>query len=202
MAYTNPWSDTLVPGSTPARDIDDKFRMWSLAVKERMETFLVKDWNADPVEPQEDLAGTVTGKTIVIGGSSFRELNGSLKAVELNPNFLAVFRGSARVIAPVILPPGVTIKLIELQVNRGDVTNFTWRLIAVGFDTTAVETVVASSTVTNAGMQVFAQALSHTVSAAAAYYVDLDTAGAADVNSMRLYAVRLTYDTPDVTKTL
>lgn len=202
MSYSNDWDETLVPGSTPARDIDDKFRLFSNAIKERMETFLVQDWNADPVEPQEDLVGSVENKTIIIGGSSFRELNGSLKAVELNPNFLAIFRGSARVIAPVILPPGVQLKLIEFQVNRGDVTNYTWRLIAVGFDTTAAETVVASNTDAVAGAHIHSQALTHTVVSNAAYYIDLDTAGAADTDSMRLYAVRLTYDTPDSTKTL
>lgn len=202
MAYTNPWSETLVPGNTPARDIDDKFRMWSLAVEERMETFLVKDWNADPVVPQDVINGTVTGKTTTIGGSSFRELNGTAKATELNPNFLAVFRGSAKIIAPVRLPPGVVIKLIEVLVNRGDVTNYTWRLISVDFNTGVAENVIVSHTDAVAGVHVDSQALNHTVSDTAIYYLDLDTAGSADSQSMFLYGFRLTYDVSDATKTL
>jgi hypothetical protein len=203
MPYTNEWTETLVPGSTPAREIDDKFRLLSLAIKERMEgSGLVADWSADPVVKTAETKGEVTGKKILIGGSSFRELNGTLKAVELNPNFLAVFRGSARVIAPVILPAGVTLKLIEWFVNRGDVTNYTWRLVSVLFASPATESVIATNTDAVAGLHIHSQVLNHTIADSGVYYLDLDTAGAADVNSLFLYGVRLTYDTPDSTKTL
>lgn len=194
MAYSNAWSETSYPGSTQARDIDDKARLTSLAIKERMETFLVKDWSADPVEPQDGISGKTDGKRLTIGCERFRELNGTLKACELNPNFLAIFRGSARVLASFHLPGGARLTAIEILANRGSVTNYTFRLIAVAFATTIVETIVATNTVATAGLSVYAQAIVHTISPNALYYVDIDTAGAVDTNSMLLYGVRLTYD--------
>lgn len=203
MAYSNQWSETEYPGSTQARDIDDKARLTALAIEERMETFLVKDWRADPVEPQDSLIGKVTGKYLFVGCTQFRELNGSLKAVELNPNFLAVFRGSARVMAHVHLPPGTVIKMLEILVNRGDVTNYTWRMISVDFTAAPAEVVEFNdAAVATAGLHVRSSGVVNiTVANNKMYYLDLDTAGAADINSMFLYGVRVTYDAANSSQT-
>lgn len=203
MPYTNTWAETEYPGTTQARDIDDKARLTALAIEERMEDALVVDWRADPVVPKDSLLGKKVGKYLLIGCERFRELNGTLKAVELNPNFLAVFRGSARVMAHVHLPPGTTIKLVELMVNRGDVTNYTWRLISVDFANPPTETVLINdAAVATAGFHIRSSAVQNiAVAENKLYYLDLDTAGAADVNSMFLYGARITYDTPDSTKT-
>lgn len=203
MAYNDLWSSLNVLGSTPARDIDDKFRLFKRALEERLETYLVKDVNADPWEPPDELAGTIEGKKLFIGPAAFREHNSSVKATELNDSFLTCFHGSGKIITPVMLPAGVTIKLIEFLVNRGDVTGILWHLNTINFDSPATVAEVASNTDTVAGLHVHSQALNHTVVDSALYQLDLhSTGGVLTTPSWFFYGVRITYDTPDSTKTI
>lgn len=196
MAFTRSW--TIRPaGTVQAKQIDDEIRYLREDIEERMEQLLVDNWSIDPLVLKDSVSGRVFGKTITIPGVAFHKDGGNYNAS--NTGFDASsYTDSDPLIAPLELPVGCTIKLMEVLGNRGSAGSIQVRLHRHAFATVANTVLITTVAVGGAGAQlVESGVLAETIATNAYYTIDVDAPGTAG-NIYYLYAVRITYDTPDV----
>src|SRR5687768_15630398 len=107
MAYVYPFNATLISGSTQAKDIDLAFRNMHSALIERFNDKLVVDATADPWVLKNSITGFRVNKHIQIPFTSFLTFGGG--ALELLETGALVQGNNNALVAPVILPVGVTV---------------------------------------------------------------------------------------------
>ena len=206
MPYTLPWSGLTVPGSTtPSADIDVKLTNIPDALKERLEDVLVDDVTDDPWVLKNTAGGPVTGKRLLIPGTMFRERQGGGSDPSLNDIFIGAF-GDAQVMqAPVMLPPGVTVTLVEflMRVSSGNVL---WEFYNHQFTTPTVTKVVLESgsqagSGVNAVVIGTAAPVAHVIAPDRFYHVSLDTATSGGGILLEIYGCRITYNVPSSKET-
>lgn len=204
MAYTDAWA-TLenIAGTTPANQIDDKFRARFLGIKERMNEIFV-DWTADPVVLKDVIKGAVTGKRMLLTAEHFR-----VTAVGSNATYTTVkatYAGdSGPAIAGIVLPVGATITLIEFLLDVH--VSFAWEFYHTPFATAgaATPTIPAggSGSVLGGGLQILSSAvLGITITNSLLYRLKLEAGGSYPQDAFDIYGARITYNTTDVTQTL
>jgi len=207
MAHTNAWNTTDPPGSEQAKNIDDHIRKVRLDVGERLSD-IVTDIMADPLVLKPQYSGAVDGKQIVIPFSSF---NSSIigKEVTYGHGCLTAFSDSHVVLAPIILPPGTTIKKVELLCDAGDTAGLTWYLYSRNFggggsrpSSQSSHTTLVTTSVSGVGVQISATSdLTFVVDAATMYYIAVDGLGPNGL-SYDIFGARVTYNTPSAQKTI
>src|SRR5262245_37287946 len=103
MAFTHVWTDSIPPIGQNANQIGVDFRDSRLDIHERMDAALVKDWTADPLEPQDLLIGKADDLVKIIPFCSFlNDLNS--KENDIGDGSLNGFVGSDPLVAPVFIP--------------------------------------------------------------------------------------------------
>lgn len=136
MSYTNVWSDTIPPGSTAAKLIDDFMRQVRLDIHERMNT-LVGDWTADPIKLLPANGGAVTGKNIFIHHSAFQNDSSNHDWTRVDVSLSSSVIGTVKFWAPVILPIGATITGVSFNITAGGLLGSSFKLRKFVFNNTA-----------------------------------------------------------------
>lgn len=204
MSYTNTWAALRdISGSTtPANQIDDKFRDRMNGLQERLETELIQDCEADPWVVQDALKGKVTGKVLVIPHSAFIELAsvGDL-TLAFGSNSMGWVNGDGVMQAAVMLPPGVTVTLVEFLINNGSGT-FNWRFFKHAFSTSShTETNIATGTSATTGDQIVSSGvLAEVIDGGQIYQISCHNTGVTP--SVAVFGARITYNTPSSQQTI
>jgi hypothetical protein len=195
MAYTNAWSNVIPAGTVMSDLIDDHIRQLRLDIAERMAS-LVEDWTTDPVEPKAIWKGTVVGKKLIIPASNIiMEHDAGMSIVDSGAG---VQPSTGRAVLPLLLPPGVTVTLVELLADRRGNAFITWHLYRKSFSGAAAVSQadvihnVAGDVISDTGV------LAMVIDVDAYYYIDIEASGSAK----DLYAACVTYDTPDSRNTI
>lgn len=202
MPFSDAWNDTDPPGSELAKNIDDHIRKLRLQIDERMEAMLVEDWAADPLAYLDAVSGKKTGKQILIpfGAFLYGTTGSTSKGVEMHTSYVETYVDTGPMIAPVILPPGVTVTLVELMADKGDTTSVSWqfsyRLFSAGGSTDDENVIDAGTTFSTAGIQIKATgALTEVIAANTLYWIRVSATGSSG-QAYDLFGARITYDTP------
>lgn len=217
MPFTNLWSKVIPAGPTQAKLIDDHIRQLRLDLEERLQVLFAASVVGDPDHPQpisflrdplvltNAIIGKKLDKKMIIPFSSFvKEPLG--KEIDYAPGGrLLGFTDSAPIFASIILPPGVTLKRVELMNDRVDAGSVTMNVRRRPFMTGGVHdnsTVIA--TVNNAlnGIVISAPPdFAEVIADDQMYFIEIEAAGSAG-NGFSLMGARLTYDTPSALMTL
>lgn len=203
MAYTDTWVNLEnIAGATPANQIDDKFRARGLGIKERMNEIFV-DWEADPVVLKDSVLGKVTGKTLVIPHTLFRERSsvGAFNAT-LDGSGMGAFGDTGVLQASIVLPPGTTLKLVEILINTiADSIN--WEVFSYTFGAALpTKTLIESATDPTAGVHfITTGVLSEVIDAQHTYHISVDSTSSSTPPKFVVYGARITYDTPSSQQT-
>lgn len=188
MPYTNaPWVDATPPVGVLAIHLDDHIRQLRLDIGERLRT-IVEDIDADPL-----VVGKVAGKRLLLPYSAAM-VNGSHT---VSDDRLSLNAG-ARAIFPVVLPPGVTIKLFEVMCLNTFGTNITATLQRMAFgaftkftlSTKLLSTIGGPHTITS-------DAIAAVVANDSTYTLEVSAPA-----SFVIAAARITYDCPNMKVTL
>ena len=216
MPFTNLWSKVIPAGGTQAKLIDDHARQLRLDLEERFQILFEPSVVGDPDDPQPIsfardplvLANAIIGKKLdkklVIPFASFvKQTLG--KEVIYDIYKLYAFTDSAPLIASIILPPGVTLKRVEMfwdRVDAGSVTvNVRKRAFLAGQPQNDSQ-IIATKNNNVDGVRVDATPdFVEVISDAGLYYIEIEAAGTAG-NSFHLYGARLTYDSPTSLNTI
>lgn len=207
MGHTRAWDVTLPPGTTQAKQIDDEIRKVRVDVDERFADIMV-DTLADPVDLKPQFKGNVDSKQLVIPFPMFNsDTNG--KDTTYHLGYGQAFTDTGPLVAPIILPPGVIMTLVELLIDKGDAASIEMdvmaRSFAAGAGRPGSQTAnVSLSHVTSAGAGVVilpTAALNVTIDPAQLYYIVVEAIGPAG-NSFDFYGARVTYKTPDCRNTI
>lgn len=192
MAYTNTWNTTSPAGSVAAKLIDDHIRQLRLDLQERM-LALVVNMTDDPVIVLDAVRGVKTGKKLIISASEFYcepETEVTYAGLYADVNSAA---GVLR--APFSLPSGVSIKKIRWLLDNNDTAVLTVTLKSSPFSVAAAVTTANTQTKATTGLEIKdSGAISIAVNGTDYYWLEADKSSGA---SFRLYAVEITYDTPD-----
>ena len=218
MPFTNVWSVVIPAGATTqAKLIDDHIRQLRLDLEERFNSTLYKPSEAgDPDDPQpnaflrdplvlkDGVSGKKKDKQLVIPYSAFIK-NTLGKEFIFDQYKLTAFTDTSPIYAPFILPPGVTLKRVEVMNDRHDAGSVVIRILKRTFAAgEAVDTNVEIATVANlaAGRVLSAPAdFAEVIAAGTLYYIEIEATGTAG-NSFYVMGVRLTYDSPTHQTTL
>src|SRR5690349_20727762 len=151
MAFTNAWSDVIPAGGTQAKLIDDHIRQLRLDLHERLNAVLTQDWTADPLVLLDIISGKKNDKKLTLPYSAFvKEPLG--KEIYYDADKLIVFTDSAPIKCPIVLPPGVTLKRVELMNDINDSGGVTMDIRKRPFAAGApVDESTLIATVTNVG---------------------------------------------------
>src|SRR6476620_10194348 len=131
MPHTNPWDTTSPPGTELAKNIDDHLRRLRLDITERLAD-IVDDPYADPLVLKNQFTGQKTGKQMVIPFSDFT-CSTTGKEIIYGHGVLNGFSDCLVILAPIKLPPGVTITKVEMLMDVGDCTSINWWLYTRNF---------------------------------------------------------------------
>jgi hypothetical protein len=208
MAYTRNWDNTTPAGSSQVSAGDDSIRSMKEDISQRLLSVFV-GIDADPLVLKPDVVGSIgaaTKKMIVPGVAFQPSENGTDDVTYQGMSMVSDNSGDRQVFAPLILPPGTVITLVELLSDKRTLAGIECSVIKAPFSVVPVETTaVGPITNTTAGIQL-------TSSGAVAYDVtDADylhimvvptTAGLLGVDRFTLYAVRITYQATSALETL
>lgn len=200
MAYQYPFNATLISGSTQAKDIDLAFRNMHSALIERLNDKLVVDATADPWVLKTSLTGQKTSKKLLIPFTAFLTFGGGeLDLVETG----AIARADNNaLVAPVILPQGVTITQVNIftAIAGGGVR---WLLYKIGAVSPFAKTDVAADSTATQGAQVLTSAaLSEVTTGNEMYFLLVDSTTSNIGHFHILYGASVVYDAPAHTNTL
>jgi hypothetical protein len=205
MPYTNIWSVVIPAGGVQAKLIDDHIRQLRLDLAERFEDVLFVDMDTDPIVLKDAVKGKKVDKKLIIG---FAELAKNILGKEyvIDAFKMTAFTDSAVIIYPIKLPPGVTLKRMEIMNDRVDSGSVIFELrkrdFGAGFPTNDS---VLVATVTNngvAGVVVSAPAdFAEVIGDDQIYFITMEATGTAG-HSYNIFGIRLTYDAPDSLSTI
>lgn len=201
MAYTHAWVAT-VSGAQPADQIDDIISAKLLDIEERLEGALVQDMATDPVLPLDSILGKKTGKKMLIPFTAFVIEPSELNAFQYNSHFLTINATAGAATAPVVLPAGIRIKRIKWLLSSDDGTTVTMKLQSAGFAVGVVTpTDENTQTKSTSGQEIVdSGAIDLAVDGTRYYWLTIDKPSG--VPAFSIYAVEITYDTPDGRSTL
>lgn len=202
MPYVVNWTTLTVDGSTTdAKDIDVKLTNIADALKERLEDVLIEDATDDPWVLKDTAGGAVVGKRLLIPHTSFVPLTGNTSAVRPT-DIINIDEPGEWSQASLILPPGVTITLVEFLVDMATNDTINWKLFSHNFSTTTpgTENAIASGSSVATGVHIISSgALGHVVLNNLLYQLAINVTG---VNpSFLLHGARVTYNTPSSKET-
>jgi hypothetical protein len=146
--YTNPWSNTIPSGNTPANQIDDHIRQVRFDVAQRLGEIFV-DFAASPLVFRDFILGKATGKKMLIPPHAF--IGADLDPVAFGDDSVATTEVTT-LYAPVILPPGAVITQIRAAVKRGATGVLNFALLSHTFNTAvtlAVESIISQGITAN-----------------------------------------------------
>lgn len=206
MPYTRVWTKVNPPGSQAANTADDELRNLREDIEQRI-TSLVTGWDTavptDPIVVKPEILGNVTGKTILLHSSAFDQIEAANTAWT-GTDSTAIKSTAAQVLrAPLVIPVGVTVTLLEVMINWGAGGAHTCKLRYQDFAGGAlvVTDVAAISITSGAATAIYASgALTHVVLANKMYFIEM-TLGVPAVAAF-FNGVRVTYNTPDTRNTL
>ena len=208
MARTNEWTTTHPPGTELARNIDDIIRRLRLDIDERMREF-IPNWADEPgpVVLADVYLGVKTSKQVVYPFNYFNGGGyGSEAVYETAGGRVLAVVSTGPLFCPIVLPPGVTIRFIDLHVNRGIVFSIDWSLYSRTFGSATAPSPLESKSVITAGnstsqMQ-FEDEDGIVVDGNTMYYVGVEGFGGIPGASFSVYGLRVTYDTPNNLSTI
>lgn len=202
MPYVIPWTTLTVDGSTTdANDIDEKLTNISQALQERLESVLIEDVQADPWVLKPTVGGAVTGKKLIIPHTLFKERTGGATDPTVNDINTSVL-GTAQVMqAPVFVPPGCTITLVEFLVGNMGTGAILWEFFRNAFSISSTKVLLDSGSSATGGVHIISKAVSVLVGADQLYHVSLDTSLNSSGAILLIYGARITYDTPSARET-
>jgi len=193
MAFTDPWNVTDPPGTEQARNIDNHIRKLRLQLEERFEAAWVKDFTADPLELRDEVSGFKEGKMLLIPMADIKTHTGEGANESTGGEYVET---STDFFIPIRLPPGVTIKYVELLAHRLSNT-FQWELRSRPFgpgSSTIIETVTHSAPNTGIGISITPE-LNVVVDSNTLYWINGNRVPTNE--GRRLYGARVTYNTPN-----
>lgn len=217
MPFAFTWTNVDPADPTAANLLGKDIRDLRAAIQERMDSvFTGGSWaTSDPTHPlvvAPAISGAVAAKTISIHHSAFKVMGGTgiltlteLYAQNTHASAVAIGDNPLTLIAPVVLPQGVTISGASIMVDPRGAGS-----VAAAFDyvtyiapgaTVANVTNIASAGTTGVTIAAQGGLISPTSSLLAyVFKVILNNAPGGDGN--RLYAVQVYYSTPDCRSTL
>jgi hypothetical protein len=202
MAYTRAWSDSNIPGSTQANQIDEEFRASKVDIHERMNE-LVVDWTADPVVPLAALKGALLNKILVIPHTSFWATTQT--GLVLTTQYISVQFVTGPLLAGFTLPVNVTLKQLDILCDLRAAVPVDYTIYKTAYTNPPDLSILDSGQIITVGLQVFQSGVispTEIVSGNEIYYISFDQGGTGAVESFRLYGVRAIYDCPDSTATI
>lgn len=202
MAYGIDWTSLQVDGSTVnANDIDLKLTNIPDALKERLEDVLVVDVTADPWVLKDVAGGPVTGKRMLIPAFSFQPHQ--LSNSSFNTLGWTVV-GDSDMLASLILPPGVTVTLIEFYVSGLSGTiNWEFNRPQHGAAGGPAEDTIASGSSATSGVHVISSGvISHTIASDRYYNLLIYSSLTSSLPAFILWGARITYNVPSSKETL
>lgn len=127
MAVTRQWDETTPVGAaTQASQIDDLFRSLKADIRERLEqthnNFAAGPGGIVTIKPELIVApdpGIINGKVMGISHAAFTPMTGTIAS--RTEDYMESTSGGGTFIAPVILPPGVTIVRMEPWMDRNNI---------------------------------------------------------------------------------
>lgn len=196
MAYTDPWDGTDPPGSTLANRIDDKIRLLRNQLKERLESALIVDMEGDPWVPKVAINGAQAGKIIIVPAYEFNTptYDDAFGAALVPPN-------NARYRASIILPNGIRIRKVRWLLHNLDTFAVTCMLRSQSYQVGTTPALDNTQTKSTVGAELISSgALNIVVDATRWWWLEvIKPSGTANT---RVFAVEVTYDTPDARNTL
>lgn len=200
MPYTRTWDEAVPPGSAARNTVATIFRNLKVDLRERFETGLVVDFDADPVVPQASVLGNVVGKLMNIHWSAFIPMGEFNTNWNLADGYIEdTSGGSTQLYAPLTLPPGTTITDVSFRVfpNGGGVIDVKMFRIAkaTGVASDVVGPLSSSGTI---NQTLSSGVIAHVVDADYVYGLKLTSPG----SPARFWWASLTYNTPDSRSTV
>lgn len=200
MAYQYPFNATLISGSTQAKDIDLAFRNMHSALIERLEDKFVISATADPWVLKSTLSGSRVNKQILVPFTAFLTFGGG--QLTLEEQGALVRADNNALVAPVILPQGVTVTSVNFFVGIAG-GGVTWKFYKIASDPPFTKTEIAAGSTSTQGAQVLSSAaLSEVPSGNETYYLFIDSTTTQQTHFFVLYGARVTYTTPSHLNTL
>jgi hypothetical protein len=218
MPFTNIWSVVIPAGATTqAKLIDDHIRQLRLDLQERFNATLFKPSEAgDPDDPQpnaflrdplvlkDEVSGKKKDKVMIIHyAEAIKNTLG--KEFVFDQYKMTAFTDTAPIYYPIHLPPGVTLKRVEVMNDKIDAGSVVIRVLKRQFLAgAALNDNVQIATVTNlvAGRVISAPAdFAEVIAADFMYYIEIEATGTAG-NGFAIMGIRLTYDSPTHQTTL
>lgn len=216
MPFTNIWSKVIPAGGVAAKLIDDHARQLRLDLEERLQILFEPSVVGDPDHPQPIsfardplvLANAIIGKKadkkLVIPWTSFIVNSGGV-SVGHSTFKITGFGTSEPLLTSIMLPPGCTLKRVEMMSDKGTCTNVVINIRKRAFAAgAAVDESTLIATVTNlaAGRTIavtpdFAEVIDDDM----LYYIEVDALGTF-IQTFFFYGVRLTYDAPSALITI
>lgn len=193
MARTHSTFDETYPaGTLAANQIDEIVRRTRLEVKELLEQGVVEDCDEDPVVLKDAVSGRKLSKKLVIPAHAF---NGADSSTPVHA-YRTQDEEANGYWAAIVLPPGVTIRLIEVLFNNGTAGQVDISVKKIAFSVAATETTVWEESDSVGGLHIAdSGAIAEVVSEDAYYVIEIDAPGSSELLAFLLYAVRITYDT-------
>jgi hypothetical protein len=199
MPYSSVWNVTDPAGSVAAKNIDDHIRKLRLQLQERFEDALVVSAAADPWVLKPTVSGTQVDLYRLIPFAAF--LN-NLEAKENNISIggqMDGFSGAGPWIAPVDIPPGCVITLVEYLVDKHDTSGVTCELKSRVFGNAPAAAVSHSNILcADLGAKVYpSAALNLTIDAGRYYFLCLQGGGVGG-NSFNIFGARIKFNRPSI----
>lgn len=204
MAYTRNWDNTSPAGGSQLSAGDDAIRAMKVDLDERLSS-VFEDIDVDPLALKSTAVGSIgaaTGKQIILGPHEFAPAQDD-DNIAWGADYVTFDNGPNVVMrAPVILPIGVTITLIELLADKSTATQISAVLRGKGFTGTPAAAADKHSAIvrTAAGVGIDSSG-ALTIAVVADEMLFMEVTGAIGGNA-RLYGVRITYDASSAAETL
>jgi hypothetical protein len=196
---TVPWNITSPAGTEQAKNIDNEFRKLRQQIEDALEGTLVVDMTTDPIAARPEILGNVTGKVLTIPFAAFNRDSGNQALFD--GRRLHIYSGILYV-APLSLPPGVTITKVEALIGMNVLTGITIALYKL-ISPSDVNTPVAAATTSAAGRYRTGTAVfAESVASDAFYTIRVTGTAGALVDVGYLYGAFVTYTTPDCRNTV
>lgn len=196
MSYTTPWDSSNPPGSTLANQIDNVIRTFRQQLEERLEDVLIEDITDDPWILKAPASGAVTAKKMIVPAYAF---DGGTIQTDGSKLYNASDPATR---AALILPNGAIIKGVRWLVKNGAASGPVSLLLrSQFFGTGSVPSLDVSLSKAIAGQEIITSpTLTIPIDSTERWYwLEADQTS---TGTFQIYAVEISYNTPDSRNTI